>query len=234
MMCSLRALGGVLAVLLLAQPATALELSVDEPEPTVVGSITALSAALSDVDGTAEIRWTFGDGERTEFAEGATSLNHTYTSPGHYSVIVVARDDSSFQSFSFVHTVHNPSTQQEPQSALPLVYEPTRGTVITANTDNNTITFVDAESLEKVAEIPVHKGPVAVALAPDGKIWVVHRDDFSIAIIDSNSLEIVETLKLPYASQPMGVVFSAEGDAFLPLMALGEVIRLDSNNEGDR
>lgn len=227
MMRTLFSTGLALSALSFTVPALALELLVTEPVATQSGSTTSFAAALNDTVGAAEIRWDFGDGEGTDFAEGATAVTHTYAAPGHYPVIVVARDDNGFQSFSFVHTVHTPLLDGTAQSAMPLLYEPTRGFVVTANTDNDTVTFVDAATLEKVAEIAVYDGPVAVALAPDGKIWVVHRDDYAIAVVDPDTFEITATYRLPYASQPMGVVFSPGGDAYLTLMALGEVVRMD-------
>lgn len=222
------ALGVLTAALFVSTPAFALTLSLSEPGPTEVGSGTEFSAEVTDFVGVAEIRWDFGDGEGTEFAEGATAVTHTYSTPGHYPVIVVARDDNGFQSFSFVHTVHTPLTAQKPQSSLPLVYDETHGTVVSVNTDNDTITFVNATTFEKLAEIEVYDGPVAVSVAPDGMIWVVHQSDYAIAVIDPNSLTIVATFRLPYASQPMGVVFAPNGDAILPLLATGEVVRIDS------
>lgn len=219
--------GIVLAAIAVAFPAAAIELTAEEPDATVVGSPTELKAQVTDLTGVGELRWDFGDGERTEFTAGQTEVSHTYAAPGHYPVIVVARDDNGFQSRSFVHTVHRPLKSGAAQSALPLVYEPTRGDVVIANTDNDSITLVDAETLEKTAEVSVLGGPVAVALAPDGRIWVVHRDDAALLVIDAATLKVVENFPLPYASQPMGVVFSQEGDAYVPLMALGEVVRLD-------
>ncbi len=219
--------GIALAIVAFALPAAALELTAEEPGATVIGSETEFKSELTDLTGIGEVRWDFGDGERTEFTEGETEVSHTYAAPGHYPVIVVARDDDGFQSRSFVHTVHRPLTDGAPQDSLPLAYHQARNAIITANTDNDSITFVDAESLENVAEVPVLDGPVAVAIAPDGRIWVVHQDAAAIAIIDAESLKVVEIFELPYASQPMGVVFSKEGDAYVTLMALGEVIQID-------
>ena len=222
------AAAAVLAAHLFCAPAFALELSVAEPAPTAVGASTRFEAKVTDVSGAVEIRWTFGDGEATEFTEGATAVTHTYAAPGHYSVIVVARDDSGFQSRSFVHTVHTQPTARPPQSASPLAYLPERNYVVTANTDNDTVTVVDAGALETVAEIPVFDEPVAVALAPDGKLWVVHRADYAVAIVDLDTLKVTGFFRLPYASQPMGIVFGASGDAYAALMATGEVARLDA------
>src|SRR5690606_26566750 len=211
-----------------SESAWALTLTLEEPAPTLVGSSTHFTAQVTDAMGAAEIRWTFGDGQEADFAEGATSVQHTYGAPGHYPVLVVARDENGFQSRSFVHTVHTQPTSSPPQSASPLIYEPDRGYVITANTDNDTVSVVRASSLEKIAEIEVFDGPVSVAFSPQGELWVVHQDDYAIAIIDLDTLKMKEVFRLPYASQPMGVVFSPEGDGYVPLMALGEVVRVDA------
>lgn len=222
------ACSALLAASLLGSPAWALELSVREPAPTLVGKSTQFEADVSDGSGTVEVRWTFGDGTATDFIAGATEVTHTYAEPGHYSVIVVARDDSGFQSRSFVHTVHTKPTAKPPQSASPLLYLPERNYVVAANTDNDTITVVDAKRAKKVAEIPVFDGPVALALAPDGTLWVVHREDYAVAVIDLDKLWMTRVFRLPYASQPMGVVFGPKGDAYAALMATGEVARLDA------
>lgn len=207
--------------------ALALVLEVTEPEPTLIGAETDFEAEVSAADGVLEVRWDFGDGSSTEFAEDATEAQHTYEAPGHYPVIVVARDENGFQSYAFVHTVHTAVTEGTPQSAGPLLFEPERGVVLAANTDNDTVTVVDALSLEKRAEIPVFDGPVSLALAPDGKLWVVHQEDYAVAVIDLDELKMTSVFRMPYASQPMGVVFGSNGDAYVSLMALGEVARVD-------
>lgn len=207
-------------------PTFALELEVDEPSATEVGGATEFSAGVSAEVGSVEIRWDFGDGSSTEFAENATQASHTYSAPGHYSVIVVARDDSGFRSHAFVHTVHRPIAEAKPRESGPLLYLEEQGLVVTANHDNDTVTFVDAESLNKLAEVSVFEGPQSVALAPNGDLWVVHREDYAIAVIDIDTFRLTAVYRLPYASQPMGVVFDEEGAAYVTLMALGEIAKL--------
>jgi len=99
-----------LVVLLASAPVYAIELNVDAPAPTLHGGSTAFTAAPSGAVGTAEVRWDFGDGNGTEFLTAGLSAEHTYAAPGHYSVIVVARDDEGFTSQSFQHTVHTSPT----------------------------------------------------------------------------------------------------------------------------
>jgi DNA-binding beta-propeller fold protein YncE len=216
-----------LLALLNGTPALALELNLTQPAPTLRGGATAFTAELTGAMGTAEIRWDFGDGSSTEFSASGTTAEHTYAAPGHYSVIVVARDTEGFASQSFLHTVHTPQTAIAPQTSWNVLFDRDRGLVITANSDNGTVTLVDATTLDKVAEIPVFSNPVALALAPNGRLWVVHQEDYAVAIVDLDEKRAVDFFRLPYASLPAGIVFSPSGDAYLPLTATGEVVRID-------
>ncbi len=217
-------------VLLASAPAQALELKVDEPSPTSYGEDTVFTAESVGAVGTAQVRWDFGDGTETELSSTGFQVAHSYAAPGHYRVIVVAQDDEGFMSHSFLHTVHTPPTHERPQTSSSIVYDGSRGLVLTANTDNGSVTLVDATQLEKVAEIPVFRDPVALALAPDGKLWVVHQDDYAVAIVDLDAQRAVDFFRLPYASQPAGIVFSPSGDAYVTLMATGEVARIDGKS----
>ncbi len=216
-------------LLLLSTRAHALELTVSEPPPTLRGEDTVFTVDPIGAVGIAQVRWDFGDGTQTEFSPSGSHITHSYDKPGHYQVIVVAQDDEGFMSHSFLHTVHTPPTPARPQSSSSIVYDADRGLVITANTDNGTVTLVDATKLEKVGEIPVFRDPVALALAPDGKLWVVHQDTYAVAVVDLEARRTVDFFRLPYASQPAGIVFSPSGDAYVTLMALGEVARIDGN-----
>jgi DNA-binding beta-propeller fold protein YncE len=207
--------------------ADAIELDLERPPPTLDGSATVFQTQVSGAVGTAEVRWDFGDGGGTEFSATGSSAEHVYAAPGHYTVIVIARDGAGFTSQSFLHTVHRSPEPTPARSSSSLLFDAERGLVITANTDNGTLTLVDATTLEKVAEIPVLAQPVALAPAPDGRLWVVHQDDYAISVVDVDDRRAVDFFRLPYASQPSGLVFSANGDAYVPLLATGEVLRVD-------
>jgi len=221
---SLLALSAILA----ASPAAwALDVIATLPPPTLEGEATAFSVNVQDGSETTEIRWDFGDGSEADFALGALTVEHTYAAPGHYTVTAVADDEGTFASFSFVHTVYVGQEGAAARSTTPLLLDQTRGLVICANADNATISLVDTESLEKVDEIPVFGDPVALAFAPDGKLWVVHRETYAVGIVDLDEGRMVDFFRLPYASQPVGLVFQEGGDAFIPLYATGEIVRVD-------
>ena len=66
----------------------------------------------------------------------------------------------------------------------------------------------DAVTNAAAAEIPVGTAPRSVAVAPDGRIWVVNRDTANISIVSPSTLAIVQTVALPRASQPYGIVYT--------------------------
>lgn len=207
--------------------AQALEIELEVPAPTLDGTTATFSADVADASGAASLRWDFGDGTVTEFSPDATSAEHLYASPGHYSVTVVAQDDGGFASASFVHTVHTAPLATRAQTSSPLLLDAERGLIVTANTDSGTVSLVDLETLEKVDELEVFDDPVALALAPDGLLWVLHRETYAILLVDLDERRAVDFFRLPYASQPAGLVFSPAGDAYVTSMALGEVLRID-------
>lgn len=211
-----------------ASGAEALELRLTPPPPTEHGESTRFSVEILGAAGTAEVRWTFGDGTEAAFSAG-TTVEHTYASSGHYSVIALARDSEGVASQAFVHAVHTPLTPERPRSSSSLVLDEDRDLVIVANSDNGTITLVDATTFEKVAEIPVFAHPVALAFAPDGLLWVLHQNDYAVAIVDVDARRATDFFRLPYASLPAGLVFAPDGDAYVSLLALGEVARIDSS-----
>jgi len=222
-------LRGLFAGLFLCGSASALEVDLAPVEPTLAGESTSFSAEVADAAGTAELRWDFGDGTVTEFSPDLANAEHTYPGPGHYPVTVVAQDDGGFASASYIATVHTAPLPSSAKGSSTLLFDAERGLVITANTDNATVTLVDVASKASIAELEVFADPVALALAPDGHLWVLHRESYAVLIIDLDRLEAVEFFRLPYASLPSGLVFSAAGDAYVTLAALGDVVRIDGS-----
>ena len=96
------------------------------------------------------------------------------------------------------------------------------------NQDNDTVSVFNAATNAKIAEIAVGSSPRSVAVAPNGRIWVVNKQGASISIIDPRSLGVVQTLALPRASQPYGIVFAPTGSAaFVASRRTGTVLKLD-------
>ena len=153
-------------------------------EPTMLGEPSRFSATVTDAVGTLEYRWDFGDGTAAgEWTQDLDSIEYTYAEPGHYTVNLLVRDaETPFAGHASTHTVVRPPQDGPAPSSTTIVYDEARGLVVNANPDNDTVSVVDAHTLAKVAEIAVFDGPSSVALAPDGRLWVTHREDFAIAI----------------------------------------------------
>lgn len=220
-----------LLTLCFSMKGNAAELTLSPPPPSLPGAPVEFSVGITRPFGDVELRWSFGDGTETNFSSDEVRFTHSYASPGHYTVTVVARDESGFASRTFQHVVHIPLTTSPARSSASLVFDESRSLVISSNVENGTITLVDALNLEKTEEIRVFDNPVAIAIAPDGKLWVIDREDYAVAIVDLDARKTVDFFRLPYASQPIGIVFSSAGTAYVPLFALGEVIALDSSTK---
>jgi YVTN family beta-propeller protein len=212
---------------LTTRPALALTLEVTHPGPSLVGAPHAFTATPGDATGAVTFEWQFG--ETADVEPGGAEMSHTFTEPGHYTIIVGVTDETGYYvSEVFQHLVHHPLTAARPTSATSIVYDAARNRVYSVNQDNDTVTSIDPDGLSKLAELSVYRKPVSLALSPDGKLWVVHEDDYAVAVIDPESFEIERGFRLPYASQPVGVAMSPAGDAaYVTLMGLGKLVRLD-------
>jgi DNA-binding beta-propeller fold protein YncE/cytochrome c peroxidase len=211
-----------------ALPAAAITADVPNQDASLVGESYTFKTVVSDTTGTVLYRYSFGDDAQTDFMSGASEIAHTYTSPGHYPIIITVKDDAGFTGVSFVHTVHYPLLSGKPSVSTDLVYDQVRNRVYNINRDNDSVTVIDPIALTKLGEIAVYRNPEALALAPDGKLWVVHSDDHAMAVIDPDKLTVERGFRLPYASQPVGLVMSPTGDAaYVTLMAVGKLLKLN-------
>jgi YVTN family beta-propeller protein len=210
-----------------AAPAQAFTLEVTHAGPSAVGAAHVFKATASGASGTVRYEWKFGDDG--DFQVGAAEMSHAFTAPGLHNVDVLATDASgAVGSAFFQHLVHHPLTPKRPTSSSSIVYDPARKRVYSLNQDNDTVTSIDAETLEKLAELAVYRRPESLALTPEGKLWVVHKDDYAVAVVDLDRFVIEGGFRLPYASQPIAVAMSPTGDAaYVSLLALGKLLKLD-------
>jgi DNA-binding beta-propeller fold protein YncE len=221
--------GTVLVATTWALPASALTAEVATRDASLVGESFTFKTVVSDATGNAQYRYNFGDGTQTDFEVGRSEISHTYQDPGHYPLIITVKDDGGgFAGASFIHTVHYPVLPGKPTVSTDIVYDEPRNRIYNVNRDADSITVVDPVLLKKLAEVPVYRDPEALALAPDKKLWVLHRDDYAIAIVDPDKLTIERGLRLPYASQPIGLAMSPTGDAaYVTLAAVGKLLKLN-------
>ncbi len=224
---TLRALSAFIALILLAMPARALTVEVTHSGPSIVGEEHVFTASVPDASGEVTFEWRFGDSG--DFVQGGAEMSYVFDAPGLYSIDVAAVDTAGGSgSYYARHLVHYPLTPERPTSSTSIIYDAARNRVYSVNPDNDTITAIDPEALTVIAELEVYRRPAALALTPEGKLWVVHQDDYAVAVVDLDTLSIERGFRLPYASQPVGVAMSPLGGAaYVSLMATGTLLKLD-------
>jgi YVTN family beta-propeller protein len=198
------------------------------PTPLEKGGSATFEIVVEGALGPVQVRWDFGDGTVTELTNDDLKQTHSYPKAGHFSIVPLVSDGLSVASVTIPLTVHEPLTAQKPTASSDLVYDQASHRVYVANYENDSISAVDTVSMTTIGELPVSRGPVALALAPQGKLWVLHRDAHAIAIVDTATFSVSSEVMLPYASQPMGLALSPAGDvAYVSLMAVGKLLKLD-------
>jgi DNA-binding beta-propeller fold protein YncE len=206
--------------------AHALVVDVRENRAAEVGSPVEFTASATGA-GTIVYTWDFGDGTRLGPMESAT-IEHAFAAPGHYVIIVIARDDSGVRSDSFVQTVHHPLAAQPPSASSTVVYDASRDRVCTVNPDHDSVSCLDGTTLARSFEASVGEHPRTLALDGDGALWVTNDGASSISIVDASGA-LVESITLPYGSHPFGIAKSPADDVmFVAASGTGQLIALST------
>jgi len=178
-----------------------------------------------------QYQWDFGDGSSKSSYSTNNNIRHKYTTAGNYIITVTAKDaENNKVSQQFSQAIYNPHRSGKPQASSSIVYDRALGVghIWNVNPDNNSVSGFNTSTLAKIKEIAVGENPRALAFAPDKTLWVTNKGSFSISIIDTKQLTVIETIKLPYASQPYGLVFSkSDNMAYIILEASGLLIKID-------
>ncbi len=198
--------------------------------PEAVGNAVTLTASVTNGINP-RYKWSFGDGTaETVYSTNAT-VNHTFTNPGLYPIKVTAIDDTGATSNnSLIQAIYLAHTAKSPTSSTNIMVDDGNRLWV-VNQDNNTISAFNANTNVKLGEIAVGKAPREVAQAPDGRIWVTNKQGASVSIINPSTLTVVQTLTLPFASQPFGVAFAPDDSAaYIVLEATGKLLKLNPTN----
>ena len=120
---------------------------------------------------------------------------------------------------------------EAPRNSSTILVENSTGAdrIWNVNPDNNSVSVSSANG-SLLREIPVGRKPWALAKAPDtNRVFVTNKRADSISIIDTGSLQVVETVDLPSNSQPHGIVFSNDSSAyFVVLEAAARIEKRDA------
>ena len=194
----------------------------------------ALNYTASAVNGiNPRFKWLFGDGTAETAYSSTPTIDHTFSQPGIYTIKVTVIDDrGADRSTTFTQAIHLPLTPNRPTVSMNIVYENrsgANGRLWVVNQDNDTVSVFDAVTNSKVAEIAVGKAPRSLAMAPTGRVWVTNKGAATLSLIDPNTLTVVQTIALPYGSQPFGIAFAPTGNVgYVALEAAGKVLRFDA------
>lgn len=180
------------------------------------------------------IKWSFGDGTPETTYANAETASHVFTNPGLYVVRATVTDDSGVTvTTTSTQAVYLPQTVNRPALSSNMAYSTNNGNNLlwVVNQDNDSVSVFNAQNNTKLAEVAVGQSPRAIAIAPDGRAWVTNKAAGTVSIIDPVSLQVQQTISLPFASQPFGLAFAPNGKAvFVVLEAVGNVIKLDSSS----
>jgi YVTN family beta-propeller protein len=89
------------------------------------------------------------------------------------------------------------------------------------------VAVIDVKAKKIIRAVPTGQRPYALAVAPDGRIWVPIHDASRMEVIDDNSLKVVATVIVP--KNPHGVAFSPDGKfAYTPDHESGKVSIIDT------
>lgn len=201
--------------------------------PLQTGANQSYSVAASG-DGLLSYSWNFGDGSGDSAATTLNNIEHSFSSPGRYVVTVTVTDSNGLLSReSFVQMIHRPLSSNRPVNSAAMVELEARNEIWVVNPDNNSVTGIGTDSLSTIAQITVGEEPRAVAVAPDGRLWVVNKGSANISIINPASRAVVATVALDAGSLPHGIVFG-NSSAYVALEGLATVVQLNDSSGAER
>lgn len=211
-----------------AQIVTSQPFTINPTVPTATGTNAQLSITHAD---NVQYTWNFGDGS-AQVTTGSHSVSHQYTTAGNYTVTVTAQyPNNETQTKSTVQVVHKPLLSTAPLNSSSIIYDAVNSKVWNVNPDNNSIAAVSTTTNARVHEVAVGNSPQTLALV-NADIWVTNRKDASISIVSGSSGTVSQTISLPYASQPYGIVYDqAKSKVYVSLEAKGQVVAIDVNTK---
>ncbi|MFM2054003.1 MAG: hypothetical protein RL456_2040 [Pseudomonadota bacterium] len=198
--------------------------------PAGVGATVSWTATPSAA-GAYSYQWDYGDGSPVSAWSSSPSASHAYAAAGVYPVTVTLRTSDGRTTTRSSWQVVQGVTGQGGRASAPMLVEPRAGAsarLWVVNPDHGSVSVFDTVTQARAAIIAVGAQPRSLALAPDGRIWVANKDAATLSVISPTTLTVVQTVALPRASQPHGLVVGADGQVRVALEATGRVLRLSA------
>ena len=156
----------------------------------LVGQVVTFTNISTDTNfsDTLTYSFSFGDGSpATAFSTNRTA-QHSFNSPGRYTVLTRVHDGSVTVSQTLLVIVHHPATALNAGASAQIICDPARQRVWCVNPDSDTISRVHALSLAKESEIAVGAKPRSLALRPNGAtLWIACEGSDELWVVDAAS-----------------------------------------------
>jgi YVTN family beta-propeller protein len=110
-----------------------------------------------------------------------------------------------------------------------VVLSPDRSRAFVSDIASGSVTVIDLEGGEVLAQIPTGRGAEGLDITPDGsELWVGNRAEDTLTIVDARSLEVEATL--PCAEFPIRVKITPDGEhALVSNAESGDVAVFDAD-----
>jgi YVTN family beta-propeller protein len=225
------------------QPPVFASLNVAPVSPATTGTPVTFTANASDPEsGPLQYSWQFGDGTAATPFIASSSIQHTYTSPGSYTILAQVKDDQGeIASRNVPLIVSQAGVDLTPAGqdgltrlrSTPIAVDAVNRRVWVANPDSDSVTLLNPDTMVKTREIAVGRHPEALAVDALGAAWVVCRNSDEIRVVNAAG-STVRTLTLPRGSRPVSVVMTRDGKtAYVAEYATGRVRRFATATYSD-
>ena len=178
----------------------------DADNPTVTWSSSDETVAVVD-----------GNGEVTAVSEGT-------------AIIIVTTNDGGFEAQVEI-VVSGIALPSGPTQSSPIMVDAETRRVWVVNPDNNTVSVLNADTMELIGEFAVAADPVSIAKDSQGNVWVTCRDAGVIQVLNPQG-NLLNSLNLGRGSQPYGVVNDPLGEfLYVTLFASNKVLKINASNQ---
>lgn len=200
--------------------------------PKKVNQIVSYSAKVTSSNKATdfEFSWNFGDGSPDSPYSFRSDIKKQYQQPGNYNVSLSTRRKGTQDAVKHtgVQVIYRNPMAQKSVASSTLALNNDNGTLFTVNPDNDTLTSIDVNTGIKRFEVGTGAKPSAVLIIDD-KIWVSCKTDDAIIIHDAKNGNVLNTIKLGYASAPHGMTYKAQNKAvYIALSGPSQVLEVDS------
>lgn len=185
------------------------------------GEQSQFDAVIAEPLDGAVYEWNLGDGTVIRGLANP-AIEHSYTEPGHYQVLLTIRWQGKIQQVSFIKTIVPQPTAVAPVQTSTIAH--TEDSVFIVNPDNGTVTALEKANHEVRWETPVGTEPQSIALDSAGQLWVTAKGDDQLIQLNQQG-DKLQQINLPYGAAPFALVCHArQPECWASLQGSGQVI----------